>query len=282
MPSGYGDHPPRTLLRMSDSAAGSYFRVKDEGPDGGRYVAEPATGGPWNTALQHGGPPGALLVRAAENAARDRTDTSDFVATRFAAEFVGPVPVGELDVATRIVRRARSAVLVEATLSAAQRLCLQGRVWLVRAADTTAVAPPLSTTVAVPEGLPGIGGDFPYLHSIEWRAVRGSLTTPGPGVVWTRPRYCLVDGEQLSGLQRVVLVGDSASGVSAELDWAEWSFVNIDVHLSRPVHGEWVLLDAVTTLGTAGAALARSTVSDVRGPVGATAQTLVLSRRQPH
>jgi hypothetical protein len=85
----------------------------------------------------------------------------------------------------------------------------------------------------------------------------------------------------LSGLQRVALVADSASGISAMLDWDEWSFLNIDldVHLSRPVDGEWVLIDAVTTVGTAGSALTRSTVSDVRGEVGVTAQTLVVAPR---
>jgi hypothetical protein len=69
--------------------------------------------------------------------------------------------------------------------------------------------------------------------------------------------------------------------VSAELDWSAWSFLNIDldVHLSRPVEGEWILLDARTSLGAHGAALARSTVSDLRGEVGCTAQTLVLSPR---
>ena len=65
----------------------------------------------------------------------------------------------------------------------------------------------------------------------------------------------------MSGLQRVALVGDSASGISSVLSWDEWTFLNVDldVHLSRPVQGEWVLLDARTTLGTHGAALARST-----------------------
>ncbi len=57
----------------------------------------------------------------------------------------------------------------------------------------------------------------------------------GPGLGAAAARS-LVAGETLSGLQRVVLVGDSASGISAELDWDAWSFLNVDldVHLSRP------------------------------------------------
>jgi Thioesterase-like superfamily len=94
-------------------------------------------------------------------------------------------------------------------------------------------------------------------------------------------RQPILAGLSMSGLQRAVLVGDSASGISAELSWQTWSFLNIDlqVHLARPVEGEWLLMDAVTQLGPAGSALARSTLSDARGPVGATLQTLVLAPR---
>ena len=257
----------------------AYVEVIEEDADGGRYAAGPATAGPWAPELQHGGPPGALVVRAAERlAARDRPG---LVAHRLAAEFVGPVPVGELTVSARTVRAARTAVLVEATVAAGGRTCLQGRVWLVRTADTSAVAAAAPERPAEPAGTPGIGAEFPYGRSIEWLSVAGSMTRPGPGTVWARPRLPLVAGEQLSGLQRVALVGDSASGISAELDWGRWSFVNVDldVHLSRPVAGPWLLLEAATTLGTDGAALARATVSDRRGVVGCTAQTLVLDRR---
>jgi hypothetical protein len=260
----------------------AYFETVDEQPTGGRYGADASTGGPWSEALQHGGPPCALLVRAAERVAAHEAERSDLVAMRLAAEFVGPVPVAEVEVTARVVRAARSAVLAEATLSSGGRTCLQARVWLVRNLDTAAISAPLPEAAALPEGLPGIGADFAYGRSIEWQSVSGgTLHTPGPGVVWTWARQPLVAGEKLSGLQRVVLVGDSASGVSAELDWNAWSFLNIDldVHLSRPVEGEWILLDARTTLGAHGAAMARSTVSDLRGEVGVTAQTLVLSPR---
>jgi hypothetical protein len=262
---------------------GDYFAVIDERPGGGRYKADPATGGPWVPGLQHGGPPSALLIRAAERRASDeRPAGSDpLVALRAAVEFVGPVPVDEVAVDTRIVRSARTAALVEATLTAHDRLCLQARVWLVRATDTSALAAALPSPASVPTGLPDLGGNFPYHDTIEWQSLGGSMRSLGPGLVWARPRYRLVAGEPLTGLQRVALIGDSASGISSVLDWDEWSFLNIDldVHLSRPVDGEWVLIDAVTTLGTTGAALTRSTVSDVRGEVGATAQTLVVTRR---
>ncbi len=276
MASMIGQLPASSLLRVPDDM---YFAVLDENDGGGRYLAGPGTAGPWNAGFQHGGPPSALLVRAAHRAVEPR-DTP-FVAVRVAVEFVGPVPVGEVEVTASVVRAARSAALVAVTLSAQSRLCLQGRVWLVAERDTTMLAAPLSAPVEVPTGLPDLGGDFPYHDTIEWQAIRGSMRTIGPGLVWARPRLPLVAGESMRGLERVVLVGDSASGISSALDWDEWSFLNIDldVHLSRPVQGEWVLIDAVTDLGTSGSALARSTVSDVHGRVGVTAQTLVIAPR---
>jgi hypothetical protein len=189
--------------------------------------------------------------------------------------------VGELTASTRLLRAARSACLVEVVLSAGGRDCLNARVWLVTERDTAAIAHAPRRSVPPTGERPAFGLSFPYADSIDWHEVAGSASQPGPAAVWARPQLPLLAGEQLGGLQRVALVGDSASGVSAELDWAQWSFLNVDldIHLARPFEGEWVHLDAATQLGDRGVGLARSTVSDVRGPVGCTAQTLIVAPR---
>ena len=111
----------------------------------------------------------------------------------------------------------------------------------------------------------------------------GGLLERGPGAAWARASTALLDGYAWSGLARAVLVADSGNGLSAELDWAQWTFVNVDldVHLARPLLGEWVLLDAVTQLSPHGSALARSTLSDRHGVVGAGLQTLVVAPARP-
>ena len=90
-----------------------------------------------------------------------------------------------------------------------------------------------------------------YLDAVEWRWVSGSVTEPGPGVVWMRPP-ALVAGEAISPLQRLLACVDSASGVSAALDVRRWAFLNTEltVHVLRPPVGEWVCLEAATTLGS--------------------------------
>jgi hypothetical protein len=234
--------------------------------------------GPWDERLQHGGPPSALAVMTAERAIAAETGRTDLVAQRIAADFVGPVPVDEVETNARVLRAARSAALAEVTLSAAGRPCLLARMWFVRDSDTSHIAPSLGAPVEVPQVAAGLDHTFGYGASLEWRFVRGRMGVPGPAAAWVRPTVPIVAGREMSGLARAALIADSASGISAELDWSRWSFVNVDldIHLARPLEGEWLLMDAVTQLGAHGCALARSTLSDVRGVMGAGSQTLVV------
>ncbi len=197
----------------------SFVEVLDEAADGGsgRYLATAATTGPWSPDAQHGGPPSALLVRAAERCARLGLGRDDLVARRFAAEFLAPVPLGELRVDAEALRAGRSAVLVAARLTTdgadGPRTCLQAHVWLVGRSDTPA-SPGAPRT---PSGLPSSALGFPYAEHVEWLVTAGVAFGRGPAAVWARPRVPLVAGETLSGLQRAVLVGDSASGIAADL-----------------------------------------------------------------
>lgn len=270
--------------------ADSYFELIDETVSGsgvsGRFTATGHTVGPWSATLQHGGPPSALAITMAQRCVRHVTGRTDLGARRAAIDFVRAVPVAVVQVSTRVVRAARTAALLEASITSGGRECLSARVWFVREAPTSDVVR-CSDEVRHPDpdDLPadGLGLSFGYGDSIDWRYVSGSIREPGPAAVWARATMPLVDGWQYGDLARVALVADSGSGVSAELDWATWSFVNVDldVHLARPVVGEWILLDAATRLGPSGSALARSTISDVAGIAGAGLQTLVLAPLPP-
>jgi hypothetical protein len=99
--------------------------------------------------------------------------------------------------------------------------------------------------------------------------------------VWTRTRIPLIESEEPSPMSRTLLVADSGSGVSAVLDPLDFLFINVDltVILPRDPAGEWLLLDAVTTIGDHGTGLAETTVSDVHGPCGTALQTLLVAPR---
>lgn len=253
----------------------------------GTVTSSPACGGPWSADLQHGGPPGALLVRLAEQLAAAAAGRSDLVAARIAAEFLAPVPLAPLAVSATVVRLARSAVLIQAQLAAFGRPCLQARVWLLtespaagrpRVTDPAAAGLPSEDPTAFPDfGMDG----FPYAEHLEWRAVSGRAREPGPATVWVRPRVPLLVGERPSTLQRLVVIADSASGISSLLDWDDWSFANVDldVHVMRQSQDDWLRMQASSELGT-GLGLARSSLSDRAGVIGAGLQTLLVRSRR--
>jgi Thioesterase-like superfamily len=256
-------------------------------PDGPSVLRSTrSTAGPWGADAQHGGPPAALLVRAVEALDPDR------VVGRFTMELLGPVPVGRLRVAAEVVRPGRSVALVEATLhdEARDRPCARATAWLFpRGEDGPGGSPDASPGDAPSRGpADGTPKEAPptwsrgYLDAIEWRWLHGAVDEPGPGTVWMRPRVDLVEGEVASPVQRLMTCVDSASGVSAELDLARWTFLNTEltVHVLRPPVGDWVRLDAVTTLGPGSVGLATSHVHDERGLVARSAQALLVARRQ--
>jgi hypothetical protein len=248
----------------------------------GTYASQPSTAGPWSSESQHGGPPAALLVRALEQL----EPTGGRVVGRFTLDLLGPVPVGTLEVTASVVRPGRSVDLREATMYdvARERPVARAAAWFFpeSVGGPAQLERPLPHTPAdgVPHERPTSwsGG---YLDAVDWRWVGGAVEEPGPGLVWMRPVHGLVDDEQMSPAQRLMCCVDSASGVSAALDPAEWAFLNTDltVHVLRPPATEWLCLDAHTTLGSGSVGVATSHVYDERGLVARSAQALLVARR---
>lgn len=249
--------------------------------DAGRWQSTKHTIGPWDVGAQHGGPPSALLGHVmAHCQPRD-----DMIITRFTCEILRAIPVGELTVVARVARPGRSVELLEATASADGREVARGSAWRVLRADGVAVKTRLTVPPALPEqtatDAPGKGWTDGYLSAMEWRAVSGTFAAPGPAAVWARMRYPLVPDQEPSPLERVLAVADSGNGVSWELDIGRWHFINpeLTVHLHRDAVGEWICLDAQTAIADGGCGLATSVLSDIAGPVGVGAQSLLIAPR---
>ncbi len=245
------------------------------------WLATPHTTGPWDARAQHGGPPSALLGRAIQRfAPRD-----DMIVARFTCDILGAIPVGEIRVQARLARPGRSVELLEATATAGGREVAWATAWRVLRAESPAV-PPRS---GMPPGLPGAASPMApggwvdgYLSAVEWRPAKGHFTQRGPATVWARMRYPLVADEETSPLERVLAIADSGNGISSELDLLRWHFINpeLTVHLHREAAGEWICLDAQTVISSGGAGLATSTLSDLTGPVGVGAQSLLIAPRR--
>jgi Acyl-CoA thioesterase C-terminal domain/Acyl-CoA thioesterase N-terminal domain len=246
------------------------------------WLATAHTTGPWDARAQHGGPPSALLGRAIGRcAARD-----DMIVARFTCDLLGAIPVGEIRVQARLARPGRRVELLEAVASAGGREVARASAWRVLRSVSPAVPPRLAMPPALPEAAPSIapgGWVDGYLSAVEWRPVKGHFTQPGPATVWARMRYPLVADEETAPLERVLAIADSGSGVSSELDLRQWHFINpeLTVHLHREAAGEWICLDAQTTISPGGAGLATAVLSDLDGPLGSVAQSLLIAPRRP-
>jgi Thioesterase-like superfamily len=210
---------------------------------------------------------------------------AEMMITRFTCEFLRAIPVGDLSVQARLARQGRSVELVEATASADGREVARAAAWRVSRTGSPPVPPRLPSPPPLPDGppaLPPASWTDGYISAIEWRQARGSLGAPGPAALWARMRYPLVPDEEPTALERVLATADSGNGASWELDMNRWLFINpeLTVHLHREAVGEWICLDAQTAISTGGAGLATSVLSDLDGPVGVGAQSLLIAPRR--
>jgi hypothetical protein len=251
-------------------------------PDGTKtYISTQWTRGPWSADSQHAGPPSALLGRAVQSV----DDQPDLRVARIVFDILRPVPIAPLTVESRVVRPGRNVQLVEAKLDHGNDTVMRASAWRIRTTPLEMDPTDDSGNEVPPESAPAelfeVDADQHYLAAMEWRFVRGSFVEPGPAAAWMRMRIPLVEGEEPGPLARVLAAADSSSGISNELDFVKWIYINPDlaVYLHRDLVGEWVRLDALTRLSDDGVGITTSELSDVRGPIGHSSQSLLIRPR---
>nr|WP_231974083.1 thioesterase family protein [Pseudonocardia sp. HH130630-07] len=273
---------------------GPFYLPGDErpGPDGGTvadFEATPSTTGPWYAEAQHMGPPSALLVRAMERLAPSRPEAAPehWRLARATVEVLGMVPAGPVTVTARVERPGRTIELLSATMQAGGRDVLRARAWRLTAGDTAEVAhgsaeplPGPETGTIITERPPGWLPGF--LDATEWSWLDGrGLGSQGPARAWVRLRVPLVEGEETTPLQRLMVAADCANGVAGALDARHWLFVNTEltVHLHRVPAGEWIGVDAASVIGPEGLGTCTSALFDEHGQAGRGAQALTIRPR---
>jgi len=255
--------------------------------------------GPWDPRALHGGAPAALIARAFERV----QPGGELAFARLGFEFLKPIPFAELQVSTQIVRDGRRVQELSAELWAISNEGGPAGELIGRASALR--------IQAVPEALPDADGRHGLPGPESVRAMSGPeqgkivkfalndteasslattgmemswLTDPwslGPGQVWMRLVQPIVPGEEATPLARLAATADFGNGISAELPFEEYLFINADltIHLWRAPRGEWIGLDAKTVLMDGGVGTAESVLHDLDGPVGRALQTLVVQPR---
>jgi len=248
-------------------------------PDGDGWVATSHTRGPWSRTHQHGGPPAALIAHVVEAAAPEL-----FVA-RVTVDFLRPVPIDRLRVRLDPLRHGSKVQRWIALLLHAETIVVHAVLTLIRR-DTVAVKA-LTDAPALPPPEASAPFQFPFFReadgyhtAMETRLARGEFGS-GRAAAWMRQRVPLVPDTPPSPLERVLIAADSGSGVSAAIDHRGQTAINADLTLalSRPLEGEWVGLDSISTYEPHGIGLADTRICDARGTVGRVLQALVLEER---
>jgi hypothetical protein len=262
------------------------FFLPGDAPD--RWVATELTRGPWSPALQHGGPPAALLARALERDLAALEPASRIA--RVTVDFVRPLEIGLLTVEVERVRIGRQVQELRGRLlTDGRELCRMaalgirtapGPLDFGRGDDAARADWPTPPGASAPFEFPFFTTDIGYHRGVEVRFAAGAFGT-GVATAWIRMLRPLVPGEEPSPLQRVVIAADSGNGVSAALDTNRFTFINPDltVYLHRAPVGEWICLDATTTPQSSGIGLAQSHLYDEAGPIGRALQSLVVAMR---
>jgi hypothetical protein len=250
--------------------------------DGNRVVTSPNAAGPWDSSMQHGSAPAALVVWAAE-AIPTREPMG---IARVTIDLMRPVPLAPLTLQTEVLREGRKIQLCAVRLLAGNDVVVGATVLKIKTQALT-LPPELANP---PVELPGPDAsrpepaDFsssPFVTGISLRAARGRFGVPGPGAIWYRVDRSLVEGSPVSQTMRAVVAADFCNGTSAALDFREWTFINADLTVSfarQPV-GDWILLDAESWIGPDGAGLAMARLADNSGYFGRAVQSLVIEKR---
>lgn len=259
-----------------------YYRRRSADGDLQRFESTEGTGSNWDTSIQHGSPPLALLTKSIEELAAD----SGMQVGRLTLDILGAIPVAPVAVRAWVSRPGSRISMMTAEMTAAQpdgseRAVARMAAWLLTPSDTRdAVLDRYPPMTRVPDtgfrhhwqGRPG------YLETVTWVPQPDDANA---SVVWMRPLISLVDDEELTDLQRLAMVVDSANGVGAALDPNEFMFMNTDttVHLHRAPVGPEFCLRARGSIGPDGLGSTTAELFDEQGFIGTSAQTLLVQRR---
>jgi len=247
-------------------------------PDGDWLVPTDLTRSPWGPECQHGGPPLALLVRAAEGQMPEGMGV-----WRVTAEILRPIPHRPLRTEASVVRPGRRVALIEAIVSDAEGPVLLGRVWAIRIRDPLPFSEPLEPLPEPPPGPETLeNSPFPFApypwfgDSLDTRISAGALDAPGAATVWFRLRVPVVAGEDPTAVQCLATMADSGNGISWGLPFDRYLFINSDasIYLLREPAGEWFALSSISHYDPSGRGIAATRLFDVDGYLGRSQQAL--------
>jgi hypothetical protein len=242
------------------SSTSAFFTQKQ-----GELVPAPHARGPWSPDMLHGRLLGGLAARAIE---REHAEPGLHFA-RLTVDLFRNSPMLPVTVETALVRDGRRIRVADATMSTDQGVIGRASAVLLR----TGEQPGGEQTIVTPAwDEPQPGG--PPVEAAGWRPPFDlwRLTgwgEPGPGRVWLRETYPLVDEEPVSPFVRTALAADFASPLSNNAADG-LRFINADytLTLARLPGSDLIGVEATGHVSAGGVATGQVTLHDTAGPIG--------------
>ncbi|MEE2703983.1 MAG: acyl-CoA thioesterase domain-containing protein [Myxococcota bacterium] len=268
--------------------------------DGDVFHPSPWAGSPWSERLQHGGPVNALFARMAERAAAE----TQLQLVRLTVDLFRPIPMEPLACRWRFLRRGRRIANVEiellsgsgaspdpgqieapAAISRATAVLLLRRPELAASWQAEPDPPPPQDDANPIEFMPRAMRDQlpPGFH---W-SLRVSVGRDAQGpFAWVTTPLRLVEGEEMTPLQRCAAVADLTFGLSGrallkggqlEPDPDRVALINTDTTLywARAPRGNRFAFRSPRISDEAGIGLAEVVLYDASGRLGRSTQSLV-------
>lgn len=252
-------------------------------PVGGLLTPTALCIGPWDARFQHGGPPAALLARAALAEAPD-----GFGLARLTVDLLRPIPLAPLRARASSTRVGRTVAWLDAELVDADDRVL-ARAWAVvirrqglslpEPSEPSRPIPPSPDGVA-PFVFPFFPAPIAYHRGVEVRVVRGRWPR-NTCTAWMRLTAPLVAGEPTAPALALIALADACNGLAPAVLDLQTTFINADltVHLGREPTGDHFAFAARSHADPSGVGLVQAAVFDAAGEIGRTAQSLVIARR---
>lgn len=252
--------------------------------EGGRVLTGPMAAGPWDTSLQHGAAPAALIAWVAEEFGCELP----MQVARITIDLLRPVPIVPLEIKAELLREGRKTQLIGIQLIAKGVEVVRASVLKVRIAEVALPDIACEEHLDLPLQECGYDPGVParrhngFLTRVSMSQVAGEWLQAGPAAVWFRINRPIIYGVPISPLMRAAIVADFCNGASAVVDFERWTYINADttLSLSRMPVGDWILLDARTSSGSTGVGVASARLADSHGYFGRAAQTILLERRK--
>jgi hypothetical protein len=247
--------------------------------DGGRFITQPVSRGPWDPTSMHGRVVVGLLgaVIEAEHGG------PAFTPARLTVDMYRLPDLSPVEVTTRLVREGRRIKVVDAEFFSQGKSMARATCQLLRRAENPEgkVWSTPNWDAPGPDALPEPTDPRSGLNGMwEIRPIVGSMGTLGQRRLWMREVRELIGGEPLTPFARCALAADFASPF-ANAGEKGLQYINSDatLYLHRLPVSEWIGFEVAGHGATEGVAIGDCRIYDVVGPIG-TASVAALAQQR--